>query len=861
MFMPVARHTHTASHETPTGVPKAPKKRRQIPWKKLFLGCLVAGVIGFALLTLYVAWISRDLPDPNNLNSRHVAESTKIYDRTGEHLLYEIYLDRKRTIVELSDLPQNLINATVAVEDAKFFEHSGIRITSIIRAGLSDVLHLKTGRGGASTLTQQFVKNAIVGDERGGLAGLNRKIKEAILSMQLERKYSKQEILKLYFNEVPYGSTNYGIESAAQSYFGKSSKDLNLPESATLAGIVQRPSVFLNNHELLKNRRDFVLRRMKEEGYINEEEMKGAQNEPLNLRNRLTGIEAPHYVLYVKELLERQFGEKLVETGGLRVITTLDYDKYKIAQEEISKFMKDNGTKYNAGNAALVSMDPKTGQVLTLIGSKDYFGKSEPEGCTPGKNCVFEPNTNVALRPRQPGSSFKPFVYTAGFEKGYTAETILYDTITNFDPRPGQSYIPKNYDGKERGPITVRSSLQGSLNIPAVKMLYLVGIDSMVEFAQRFGYTTLSDKSRLGLSMVLGGGEVILLEHTAAYAALANDGVYNAPSFILNVKDPQGNELYNWKPQSKKVLESDVAHLITNVLSDNAARAYVFGTNSTLVLPGRPAAAKTGTTNDYRDGWTMGYVPQLVTGVWSGNNDNTPMKSAGGSIAAGPIWNAYMRRALDKQPVVAFPTPPENTASKPVLRGSNGGRIVVRVDTFSGKLATDATPPELTEERTYMQAHDILHFVDKNDPRGPEPTNPAADPQYILWETGVQDWITKMKQTSTSTISFEAPPTEYDDVHTKELQPTVTLTTPANNTVVVSRQLNADVRASAPRGISKVVYFVDDREVGSTSSFPFALTIDLSAFGSGPHTLKARAYDDVGNRGESDIVSFTLSAP
>lgn len=861
MFMPVARHTHTTAADTSPAAPKPPKKRRQIPWKKIFLGCLVAGVIGFALLTLYVAWISRDLPDPNNLHNRHVAESTKIYDRTGEHLLYEIYLDRKRTIVEISDLPQSVINATVAVEDAKFFEHNGIRVTSIIRAGVSDILQLKTGRGGASTLTQQFVKNAIVGNESGGLAGLNRKIKEAILSMQLERKYSKHEILKLYFNEIPYGSTNYGIESAAQSYFGKSSKDLNLSESAVLAGIVQRPSVFLNNHDLLKNRRDFVLYRMKEEGFITEQEMDAAQNEPLNLRNRLTGIEAPHYVLYVKELLEKQFGEKLVETGGLRVVTALDYDKYKIAQEEITKFLKDNGTKYNAGNAALVSMDPKTGQVLTMIGSKDYFGKSEPAGCTAGKNCVFEPNTNVALRARQPGSSFKPFVFTAGFEKGYTAETVLYDTITNFDPRPGQSYIPKNYDGKERGPITVRSALQGSLNIPAVKMLYLVSIDSMVEFAQRFGYTTLSDKSRLGLSMVLGGGEVILLEHTAAYAALANEGIYNAPTFILNVKDPQGNELYNWKPQSKKVLDPDNARLITNVLADNAARAYVFGNSSSLVLPGRPSAAKTGTTNDYRDGWTMGYVPQLVTGVWSGNNDNTPMKSAGGSIAAGPIWNAYMRRALDKQPAVAFASPPENTASKPVLRGSNGGRVVVKVDKFSGKLATDATPPELVEERTYVQAHDILHFVDKNDPRGPVPTNPAADPQYIAWETGVQDWINKIRQTSTSTISFDAPPTEYDDVHTRELQPSVTVTTPANNSVVTSRSITADVNAAAPRGISRVAYFIDDREMGSTFTFPFALTIDLTGFSNGTHVLKARAYDDVGNRGESAPVTFTLSAP
>lgn len=853
--MPVTRHTHSGEErksrralKIASGLGAAIRKR--LTWKRVLGTAAILGVILFSLLTMYVAWVSRDLPDPNNLANREVAQSTKIYDRTGKHLLYEIFSEKKRTVVELQDIPSNAINAAIAVEDSKFYEHKGVRLTAIARAILSNVFHLSSGRGGASTLTQQLVKNAIVGNERS----FNRKVKEAILAMQLERKYTKQEILKLYFNEIPYGSTNYGIEAAAQSYFGKSSKDLSLAESATLAGIVQLPTYYLNNPDKLKMRRNFVLSRMKDEGFITEEQASAAKNEPLELRDRLEGIEAPHFVLHVKQLLSKQFGEKLVETGGLKVITTLDYEKYKIAQEEIEKYLKENGQKYNAGNAALVAVDPKTGQVLVMIGSKNYFGDPEPAGCTPGRNCVFEPEVNVALRPRQPGSSFKPFVYTAGFERGYTAETILYDTITDFDARPNASYIPKNFDGKERGPVTVRTALQGSLNIPAVKMLYLVGIDYIVPFAQRFGYTTLDDKSRLGLSLVLGGAEVLLVEHATAYAALANNGVHHPTAFILSVTDTKGKALYEWKEEKNKAIEPDTAALITDVLSDDNARAYIFGRGSKLTLPGRPAAAKTGTTDDYRDGWTMGYVPQLAAGVWTGNNDNTPMKRAGGSIAAAPIWHGFMSRALKNTPVVQFPKPPENTAQKPILRGGSSGKITVKVDTISGKLATSSTPEEFVEERTYMQPHDILHYVDLKDPRGPEPKNPSADPQYILWETGVKDWINKQGGTG---FVFDFPPTEYDDVHQESMRPSVAFTSPTNNTVFTTRTIVADVHAGAPRGIATVKYYIDGQLVGSANSFPFTLSYEAHALKNGNHELKARAYDDVGNIGETSI-AFTL---
>ncbi len=818
--------------------------RKKFSWKRAIAWGAGFGVLCFALLTIYVAWISRDLPDPNKLSERQVEQSTKIFDKTGEHLLYEIFSDKKRTLVELEDLPSYIVNAAIAVEDAKFYEHRGVRPTAIIRAAISNVLGLESGGGGASTLTQQLVKNAIVGDEHS----INRKIKEAILSLQLERKHTKQEILKLYFNEIPYGSTNYGIESAAQSYFGKSARDLNLAESATLAGIVKAPTFYLNNHDKLEERRNFVLTRMVGEGFITKEQADAAKAEPLELKERLTGIEAPHFVLHVKELLTEQFGEKLVETGGLSVITTLDYEMHKSGEEAIAEFHEAKAEQFGVGNSALVAIEPATGQVLTMIGSKDFFDE-EGDG-----------QVNVALRARQPGSSFKPFVFLAGFEQGYTPETVLYDVVTNFDARGGTNYTPQNFDGDERGPITVRKALQGSLNIPAVKMLYLVGVNNMVNFGQRFGYTTFGDPDRFGLSMVLGGAEVKLIEHTSAYATLAAEGTKREVAYILEVKDKDGEELFKWKEKKEDVLEPELARTITNVLADDNARSYIFGTGGTLTLPGRPVAAKTGTTNEFRDGWTMGYTPQVAAGVWSGNNDNTSMKGAGGSLAAAPIWNSFMRKVHEGKGVEQFGEAPENDAKKAVLRGSDGGKITLLVDSISGKLATSSTPEEFIEERTYLQPHSILHYLTKSDPRGPEPEDPAsADSQYLNWESAVQTWIEKQVAEGESVV-FELPPTEYDDVHDPELTPEVSITSPSNNAVFNSRTIIADIEASAPRGIAEVRWFIDDQLVEVVKTFPFSLTHTTRLTENGEYTLKAKAYDDVGNVNE-DSITFSLDAP
>ncbi|PIT86501.1 MAG: hypothetical protein COU33_02825, partial [Candidatus Magasanikbacteria bacterium CG10_big_fil_rev_8_21_14_0_10_43_6] len=618
---------------------------------------LVGGSVGLVLLIGLFAWASKDLPDPDKLTDRHVAQSTKIYDRTGDHLLYEIFTDEKRTLIDLEKIPQHVIDGVIATEDTQFYEHRGVRPLSILRAVVYGVFTNKRVAG-TSTLTQQLVKNAILTNERS----LARKAKEIMLSLRLEQKYSKDQILKIYFNEIPYGSTNYGIESAAQSYFGKSASELDLQESATLAGLPKAPTKYLNDGEALKERRNFVLRRMFEEGYITEQEKTEAQAQPMTLERNVGNITAPHFVFDVREQLVETYGEQTVDTEGLKVITSLDWDMQQAADEAVQEESEKIFEAAGADNAALVAMDPHTGQILAMVGSRN-FEDEEIDGWF-----------NVATKGlRQPGSSFKPIIYTAAFEKGYTPETVLFDVVTNFAVS-GKSYQPLNYDLQEHGPVTMRQALQGSLNIPAVKTLYLVGDKKGVEFAERLGYTSFS-AGNFGLSLVLGGGEVRPIEHVRAFSIFANGGTKYEPVFILKVEESDGTVLYEWKKEKgERVLDQKVAATVSHVLSDDAARAYAFGAGGVLTLPGRPVAAKTGTTNNYVDAWTVGYTPRLVAGVWAGNTDNTPMtRGYGGSRIAGPIWQSFMKKALQDSPVESFPAPPQITTTKPALRGSEGG--------------------------------------------------------------------------------------------------------------------------------------------------------------------------------------------
>lgn len=819
-------------------------KDKKLLFKRVGFALAALFAIGAIITTATVAWISRDLPDPNNLSNRQISQSTKIYDRTGEHLLYEIYQDQKRTTVPLDQISPWVVKATIAVEDKNFYEHGGIRPISIIRAGVSNLLGRKTGAGGASTITQQFIKNSMIGDEHS----IFRKIKEAILAMRLENKYTKEDIMQMYLNEVPYGSTNYGIESASQSYFRKKAIDLDLAEAATLAGIIKAPTRYLNNPDSLRNRRDLVLRLMFEQGYITEEEKNGAQNVALRIYRNRGIMDAPHFVLYVKQLLTDQLGEKEVDTGGLKVITTLDYEKQKAAE----KIIKEQGDKfakeYNADNASLVAIDPKTGQILAMVGSRDF------------ENEEISGQFNVAvLGRRQPGSSFKPFVYGAAWEKGFTPETVLYDIITNFDRRSGGDYTPKNYDGKEYGLITMRKALQGSLNIPAVKTLYLVGQEKIIDVGARFGYSTINKETveRAGLSLVLGGAEVNLLEHTSAYAALANNGTRFPAESILEVRNNQGEKIREWKKSSgTETFKPELTALISNVLSDDSARAYIFGTGGNLTLPGRPVAAKTGTTNDNKDAWTMGYTPSIAVGVWVGNTKNTPMK-AGGNKLAGTIWNLFMREAVKDTPVENFPTPPENDANKPVLRGGDGG-IKILINRLNGKIVASTTPESLIVEKIFLPPHEILHYINKEDPRGPAPENPTDDPQYENWETALNDWVEKLRREGKE-ISLENPPTEIDDVTINELAPQIEFLHPQNGDVITEREIEFEVNATSPRGVSKVTFQIDGLIIGTVDGYPFKINYSAKTLNNGKHIIRAIAEDDQGNFNEKNI-EFTLNA-
>src|SRR3989344_4789145 len=564
--------------------------------KAAWQNILLAGSILFMGGSLFVlglfAFVSHDLPDPRQLTDRSIPETTKIYDRTGEHLLYEIFGSENRTLVKLQEgfcdmqtemetdgngIPRYAVQATITAEDRKFCSHGGFSVTGLMRAVL-----FAGSRGGGSTLTQQLVKNAILSNERS----LTRKAKELILSLELERRYSKDEILQIYFNEIPYGSTYYGIEAASQNFFGKHVSELSLAQAATLAALPQVPTFYINNPDRLKARRDWILDGMADMGFVTREEADAAKGEDTTLEDTVANIQALHFVFYVKQQLEETYGQRLVEEGGLKVITSLDYDKQLIAEEEVVRGVEERGEAYNFNDAALVATDPKTGQILAMVGSADYFDES------------IAGQVNGAARPRQPGSSFKPIAYAKGFDLGYTPNTVLWDVNTTFPTATGD-YAPKNYDLGERGPIRVREALQGSLNIPAVEMVYLVGVENALSFAEALGYATFGDRSRFGLSIVLGGAEVKLTEHVGAYGTFANDGVRMSQVSILKVEDPKGTVLEEWKPgEGTKGTEPNVARLISNVMSDNAARAYVFGLNNALVVGGRPVAAKTETTKD-----------------------------------------------------------------------------------------------------------------------------------------------------------------------------------------------------------------------------------------------------------------------
>jgi 1A family penicillin-binding protein len=818
-------------------------------------------IIGIALFFVFCGfialWISTfQMPDLESFDTRKVTQSTKIYDRTGKILLYDVHQETKRIVVPFENISKNIKNATVAIEDAEFYQHGGIKISSIIRSVFSNILSGSFSQGG-STITQQVIKNSLLTTEKT----ISRKLKEWVLSVEIEKIMTKEQILGVYLNGNPYGGTVYGVEEASQAFFGKKSSDVTLAESAYLAAIPKAPTYYSpygQNKKDLDRRQKLVLSKMLENNFITEEEYnKALKDVVVFLPQEQYGIKAPHFVEFIKQYLVDKYGEDAITERGFKVITTLNYDLQTKAEEIVKRKALENKEQFDAENAAIIAIDPKTGQILTMIGSRDYFDKE------------IDGNFNVTLAHRQPGSTFKPFVYATAFEKGYTPDTVVFDLPTEFqttcnpdgtpiDPNAIISsstacYMPENYDNQYLGPISLRDALAQSRNIPAIKVLYLAGIKDSINTAKSMGIKSLSnDPNEYGLTLVLGGGEVSLLDMTSAYGVFANDGIRNPYTGILSVEDLQGNVLETYASAPQTVLAPNIAETISDVLSDNVAKIPAYGLNSPLFFSSKQVASKTGTTNDYKDAWSIGYTPEIVVGAWAGNNSNKPMvKKVAGMIIA-PLWHEVMNVALASTTGEVFVKPQQiDPTIKPALRGLWQGSETYFIDKISGKLATDLTPEETKIEVVVPNIHSILYWVDKNDPLGASPIYPADDSQFNSWEYGVQNWLLTHPQASTS------KPVAMDDIHVESNKPKIILVSPLQNF-----EYDKDYRIgiiptiTARFPVSRVSFYLNNELVGATDTYPFTLNFvpsGTNSFVLGVNELKVVVYDNLFNKGETSI--------
>jgi len=664
----------------------------------------------FLFVGVFVLWATTiGLPNLDNFDERQIAQSTKIFDRTGKVILYDVYGQYKRTVISLDQISDYSKKATIAIEDKNFYTHHGVEISSIFRAVRNNLLQgdLLGGQGG-STITQQVIKNALLTKDKT----LTRKIKEWILAPRLEQTMSKDRILEIYLNEIPFGGSIYGIQEASRRFFSKDAKDLSLAEAAYLAALPQAPTYYspYGAHlDKLEARKNQVLGEMKKVGSITDDEYQKAKAEKvIFVKQENFGIKAPHFVMYILDKLEKEYGKDAIQENGLKVITTLDWELQQKAEEIVKKHALQNKTTYNAENGAIVATDPKNGGVLTMVGSRDFFDKE------------IDGNYNITLANRQPGSAFKPFVYAEAFNKGFRPETVVFDLPTEFsttcNDAGGSCYNPGNYDNIFRGPMSLREALAQSVNIPAVKVLYLAGIRESLDLAKKMGIGTLTNVNQYGLTLVLGGGEVRPLDMSLAYSVFANDGIKNPERDILKIEDNTGKVLFESKDEEiikTRVLSEQTSRLVSDVLSDNVARTPAFGSNSYLNFPDQQVAVKTGTTNDYRDAWIVGYTPNISVAAWAGNNNNTPMEKKVAGFIVAPMWNEFMQFAMSKRPTENFPSPePIDPEIKPILAGDwqDGG------------------------------VHSILYWVDKDNPLGPKPNNPYSDPQFAMWEGPVNEW-------------------------------------------------------------------------------------------------------------------------
>lgn len=800
---------------------------------------IVLGLCAVIFLTLggTLVWASFiKLPDLSNFEARKIANSSKIVDRTGQVVLYDINQGVRRSEIPLSEMGENIKNASISIEDEHFYSHNGIRPTSILRAVLANIASGSFSQGG-STITQQIIKNTLLNTKKTP----TRKIKEWVLALKLERQFSKDQILEIYLNDNPYGGTIYGVEEASRAYFNKSAKDLSIAEAAYLAAIPKAPtyySPFGKNKDKLEIRKNTVLKKMYDLGYINQDQYEKSKSEVVAFNTQAqNSIKAPHFVFYILDYLEQKYGQDVMENGGYTITTTLDYDLQKKAEELVLKNSLENEKNFKASNSALLAVDPKTGQILSMVGSRDYFDKK------------IDGAYDVVTAKRQPGSSFKPIVYATGFQKGYTPETVLFDVDTEFSTtcatNPSTCYNPNDFDGLFKGPISIRTALVESRNVPAVKMLYLVGLDDALAMAKNLGITGLGDKSKYGLSLVLGGGEVSLLDMTTAYGVFATGGIRNETTGILSVKDRSGNIVEEFSANPQQVLDKNIALQISDIIS-----------GTSYALPG--TAAKTGTTDDNRDAWVMGYSTSAVVGVWSGNNDNKPMTK--GSAISVPTWKTFMQEVLNKYPGTPFEKPvqdPDYLSLKPVLRGVWMGNKSVWIDKTTGALATENTPPESREERVVTNVQDILYWVDKSNPRGPVPTNPYSDPQFALWNAGVQNWWEQNKSRF-SIITDSNLPTDYESIHTNENRPIINISGLPNDLKQTDRYTVSISNSNQYPLISADVFIDENYLTTLPSPFKFVFSPKDYNIKTGVHNIKVVAKNSLYLTSQKDQ-SFSVS--
>lgn len=771
----------------------------------MFLIVLVLFSSGFLLWAA-----SLKTPDLNSFDDRLLGQSAKIYDKTGTVLLYDLSQKVRRTTVPFDQISPNIKKATIAIEDIDFYTHKGIKATSIIRAVLANLTSMKFSQGG-STITQQVVKNSLLTKNKD----ISRKLKEWILAVKLEQTTDKDSILNLYLNDSPYGGSIYGVEEATETFFNKKASDVTLAEAAYIAALPQAPSLYSpygKNIKALVDRKNLVLKKMYENNMISEEEYSNALKENVVFQPKsFGGIKAPHFVMFIKDYLEQKYGEKMLETGGFSVITTLDWDMQQKAEEVVGRYVKDNAKKFSATNGSLVATDPRTGGILAMVGSRDYFDKD------------IEGNFNITTARRQPGSSFKPFVYATAFNKGFTPETPLYDVPTQFNsscgldnnPLSGQKdancYNPQNYEGGFKGLMSLRSAIAQSRNVPSVRLLHLVGVGDSIKTAQVMGIQNLGTANQYGLSLALGGAEVSLLDMTEAYGVFANGGMKQKTTGILEIKTNEGVEIEkNTFTNGKQVIPEQTALLMNDVLSDPYARSSIFGAN---YFGDRQVAIKTGTTNDSRDAWILGYTPSISVGAWMGNNNNTPMVQQASARIIGPMWKEFMDWALTKVPDETFDQPMATASStKPFLRG-----------VWQGPGA---------------EIHSELYWINRSNPSGVAPGYNSNDPLFRYFENGVQNWAANQ---GAGLITNNIPQTNQQQVGFHIAVPAPNMLLNRSERVVISVD-------GVPSQTTQVEYYVNDLLIGKSTETPYSFSfIPGTVSGIEPENeLKAVAIDRLG---------------